>query len=296
MKNVIVGNEMHTRGHAASASGAVMGTKVQRRGFVSTVLLAAVVMMGGAAAPNAIAKQSPLKLDVIPTITNISLVNGQLVAAGTASAVLGGKTFTTPFAGVPVNISLAADQTGAGACPILDLALGPINLNLLGLVVETSPICLTVTAYEGGGLLGDLLCAVADLLGGGLSLNQVLGGQGVLTLPGLTAGQLAGLLTGLTDLLNAALDNLLASALATITEVTGPRECAILDLALGPVDLTLLGLNVHLDDCNNGPVTVEITAQRGALLGNLLCALLGNGGINLGDTLAAIINRLLPLL
>ena len=42
--------------------------------------------------------------------------------------------------------------------------------------------------------------------------------------------------------------------------------------ALGPVDLNLLGLQVHLDNCHNGPVTVDITAQSGPgkLLGNLL--------------------------
>jgi hypothetical protein len=64
--------------------------------------------------------------------------------------------------------------------PILDLALGPITLDVLGLVVETSPICLNITAYDGGGLLGDLLCAVADLLDGGLSLDQILAGQSLL--------------------------------------------------------------------------------------------------------------------
>ena len=51
------------------------------------------------------------------------------------------------------------------------------------------------------------------------------------------------------------------------------QPCNILNLSLGPVDLTLLGLNVHLDNCNNGPVTVSVTAVPGAgnLLGNLLC-------------------------
>jgi len=46
----------------------------------------------------------------------------------------------------------------------------------------------------------------------------------------------------------------------------------ILNLSLGPVDLDLLGLRVGLDNCANGPVTVDITAQPGPgnLLGNLL--------------------------
>jgi hypothetical protein len=48
----------------------------------------------------------------------------------------------------------------------------------------------------------------------------------------------------------------------------------VLDLSLGPIDLTLLGLQVQLDDCDGGPVTLAITAtQGGGLLGDLLCGL-----------------------
>ena len=48
--------------------------------------------------------------------------------------------------------------------------------------------------------------------------------------------------------------------------------CEILDLSLGPIDLDLLGLVVHLDEVN-----LEIVAVPGAgnLLGNLLCAIAG---------------------
>jgi hypothetical protein len=173
--------------------------------------------------------------------------------------------------------------------------LGAINLNLLGLVVETSPICLKITAYDGGGLLGDLLCAVADLLNGGLSLSDILNGVGLVGIPPLALVDVDQLLTGITDLLNAALDNLLGAILTNIQHLSG-RTCAILNLELGPVDLTLLGLNVHLDDCNNGPVTVDITARRGQLLGDLLCALLGSGGISLGTTLGGILAGLLAIL
>lgn len=61
------------------------------------------------------------------------------------------------------------------------------------------------------------------------------------------------------------------------------------------MDLTLLGLQVVLDDCDGGPVVVDITAETGSgnLLGNLLCGLLDGGGINLGDTLGDILNGLL---
>ena len=157
--------------------------------------------------------------NIVPTIKSISVQNGQLVASGTATAVVKGKTTTSPFT-APVTIALAEDQSAATDCPVLDLTLGPIHLDVLGLVVDTSPICLNIVAHHGEGLLGDLLCSVANLLGGGLSLDQILAGQGVLdpvtgavALPGLTAVDLGGLLDGITGLLNNVLGNLLDAIL-----------------------------------------------------------------------------------
>jgi hypothetical protein len=49
-------------------------------------------------------------------------------------------------------------------CPILNLVLGPLNLDLLGLTVFLDTVTLVIGAEPGGGLLGDLLCAVANLL------------------------------------------------------------------------------------------------------------------------------------
>ncbi|HEY6226144.1 MAG TPA: hypothetical protein VI282_03370, partial [Verrucomicrobiae bacterium] len=118
---------------------------------------------------------------------------------------------------------------------------------------------------------------------------------GAVTLPGLTAVDLNGLLTGVANLLNGVLGNLLDSVLGNILDVDVKHVCSILHLELGPLDLNLLGLEVMLDDCNDGPVVVDITAEtgKGNLLGNLLCGLLGDGAINLGDTLGAILNDLL---
>jgi len=249
------------------------------------------------------AKPRPSNLNITPTINSISLVDGQLVAAGTAAVTVKGTTTTSPFT-APVNIALAQDQSAATDCPVLDLSLGPINLDLLGLVVETSPICLQIVAHPGEGLLGDLLCAVAHLLDGGLSLDQILAGQGLVdplgiaTLPGLDLSAVTDLLNGVTDLLNGALGNLLGSAIENITHVDAQHTCAILHLELGPLDLTLLGLQVVLDDCAGGPVVVDITAEtgRGNLLGNLLCGLLDGGGLDLGTTLGQLLDQLLGLL
>jgi hypothetical protein len=54
-------------------------------------------------------------------------------------------------------------------CDLVNLELGELNLNVLGLEVRTSEICLDVFAQRGGagnggGLLGNLLCTVSNLL------------------------------------------------------------------------------------------------------------------------------------
>src|SRR5262245_16038451 len=63
-----------------------------------------------------------------------------------------------PFSG---NVTHADDP----GCTVLHLVLGPLTLNLLGLVLTIpDPVTLDLTAIPGGGLLGDLLCAVDNLL------------------------------------------------------------------------------------------------------------------------------------
>jgi hypothetical protein len=70
--------------------------------------------------------------------------------------------------------------------------------------------------------------------------------------------------------------------------------CEILHLVLGPLDLNLLGLQIHLDQ-----VVLDITAVPGAgnLLGNLLCAIAGllDGPSPLAG-LVALLNNLLAAL
>jgi hypothetical protein len=191
-------------------------------------------------------------MNVVPmTITGVVARDGKLIATGVA----GSRTFET-------DITLSATPSlTPGACPILNLQLGAIHLTLLGLNVDTSPICLDVTAHAGQGLLGDLLCAIANLLSSGTPLATILGT--------LSPAQLTTLDAGLTSVLNQAVFIPLTSSPALIG-----ASCNILNLALGPLDLNLLGLQVELDDCSGGPVTVDVTATPGSgLLGDLLCSL-----------------------
>jgi hypothetical protein len=72
--------------------------------------------------------------------------------------------------------------SAARVCPVLNLVLGPLDLDILGLVVHLDRVVLRIVAQSGAGqLLGNLLCSVAGLLDG---------------------GPLAGLLTQLQGLLN----------------------------------------------------------------------------------------------
>jgi hypothetical protein len=99
------------------------------------------------------------------TVTSFAVQNGQLVANGLLSGTLTDPTLpggTGTVANVPVTLPATV---GDPSCTILDLTLGPLHLDLLGLVVDLNQVHLTITAQQGpGNLLGNLLCAVANLL------------------------------------------------------------------------------------------------------------------------------------
>jgi hypothetical protein len=61
---------------------------------------------------------------------------------------------------VPFHGVVGGAVVPAQICTILDLILNPIHLDLLGLVVDTSRIRVTITGNPAGGLLGNLLCAL----------------------------------------------------------------------------------------------------------------------------------------
>ena len=107
--------------------------------------------------------------------------NGQLAAVGTLTGTVVNAAGVTVGA-IARTITLSILNI-SGTCDILHLELGPIDLDLLGLVVHVDKIVIDIDAQSGpGNLLGNLLCAVANLLNGGgpLSaivnlLNQILG-------------------------------------------------------------------------------------------------------------------------
>ena len=106
------------------------------------------------------------------TITKFAVQNGQVVAIGTLTG-----TLTDALGNVIGTVTQQATfpvTFGQHSCTILELTLGPLDLNLLGLVVHLDQVHLKITAEPGSGnLLGNLLCQIAGLLDNGASLSAI---------------------------------------------------------------------------------------------------------------------------
>jgi hypothetical protein len=96
-------------------------------------------------------------------LQSFRFANGQLNAVGQLTG-----TLTNAVTGATQNVNQLVTLpvgTAAGTCQILHLELGPLDLNLLGLMVHLDKVVLDITAQSGpGNLLGNLLCSVAHLL------------------------------------------------------------------------------------------------------------------------------------
>lgn len=124
------------------------------------------------------------------TPQKFSVVNGVLQATGVLKGTLtdaNGSSLGTVNQTVTDSVNTSRAANAAVGCQVLNLVLGPLNLNLLGLVVTLNQVTLNITAVPGAGnLLGNLLCAVTNLLNGtgGLAslsslLNEILAALGL---------------------------------------------------------------------------------------------------------------------
>lgn len=100
------------------------------------------------------------------TIDRFVARGDDVVAVGTLKGKLKNRRVRREGVRMPVSgfADAATAQSSQLACRILTLRLGPLDLNLLGLRVQLNRINLRITAIPGGGLLGDLLCGIANLL------------------------------------------------------------------------------------------------------------------------------------
>jgi hypothetical protein len=119
---------------------------------------------------------------------------------------------------------------------------------------------------------------------GSLNITQFVNQNGVVSAVGTLTGTVTNALTGVTQTIT-------QDVVLPLLQASG--SCTILHLELGPLDLNLLGVMVHLDK-----VVLDVSAQSGPgnLLGNLLCGvshLLDSNGA--ATALANLLNNLLGL-
>jgi hypothetical protein len=103
------------------------------------------------------------------TIDSVVAKGGKLYTVGTLTGKLRGKRVSKDGVRLPASVAPGSQSSQLppipGACQILNLVLGPINLNLLGLSVRTNQINLRIDAVPGAGnLLGNLLCGITNAL------------------------------------------------------------------------------------------------------------------------------------
>jgi hypothetical protein len=163
--------------------------------------------------------------------------------------------------GILNNLDLLVEGIGSGifdsaptsVTPIADLLVAPVRLDLLGALVETSQIHLTITAYAGEGLvLGNVLTALSDLFNNPpdqLDLNFIN--------------------TRLEELLSSLNQQIPTPFVPPTTPPLGEGD--ILALTVPALDIDLLGLVLQSE-----PITVNATATDGdgLLLGNVLTSVL----------------------
>ncbi len=145
-----------------------------------SLALAAILLAALALAPSASAARPTPTLDGLTApvtgtfpggtftgsfeLDRFTTVNGALAAVGTLTGTLT-TTAGTVLGTVSEVLTIPLATGTSGACDILHLVLGPLDLDLLGLQVHLDQIVLDIVAQSGAGnLLGNLLCAVAGLL------------------------------------------------------------------------------------------------------------------------------------
>jgi hypothetical protein len=106
-------------------------------------------------------------------ISRFQVAGDQIVAVGTLTGTIQnsvGNVIGTVLKTVQMLVTIRA-----ATCDILHLELGPLDLDLLGLEVHLNRVVLDIDADPTGGLLGALLCAVANLLDVGGPLADIVG-------------------------------------------------------------------------------------------------------------------------
>jgi predicted nucleotidyltransferase len=196
-------------------------------------------------------------LSGVTALLNVSAINNAI------NNVLGTAVDLANSAALTVNgvTAGALDTSAAGvsATDVLNLFVSPVHLNLLGLLVDTGPIHLTVTANAGPGLvLANVVTDLANVFNPPLPAT-------------LDVDAINARLEQLLAQLNQQIPGIAAAPVATVKLAPGQA----LSLTVPPVNVNLLGLVLK-----TSAVTVNATGQtgNGLLLGNVLATALNTLG------------------
>ncbi len=161
-----------------------------RMAAAAVTLSCGLMLVGGTGIASA--QDSPARLTQVVPVTGSKNFKGtytierfvkrgnKVYSVGTIKGKVGNKRVTKENVRMPAKVANASGTSArasqvpplplpplppGNACQILSLDLGPINLNLLGLVVRTNQIQLRIDAVQGAGnLLGNLLCGITGIL------------------------------------------------------------------------------------------------------------------------------------
>ena len=238
--------------------------------FSALALAAVVALPASANTSSSTRRVTSSRLALSAKITSFRATAAGVVADGTLTGKLSSGTGVSRDS-APVRFAVVAASRNR-RCNVITLRLAPLDLELLGVQVQTSYISLDVYALRGR-VLGDLFCALAHAKVSfpkvARDLNSRLGGRSMQVL-------------GATD------------SMPAHSAAAQPPSCQVLKLVLGPLHLDLLGLNVDLygqTKANPVVVTIDAVPSEG-LLGQLLCGLAGGTGVNSLSGLQSLLSSL----
>ncbi len=142
----VAGSWTDNHGHGGAINGSITPQSVTVTGATHQVLL---------------------NTDVALTAPGTGLATQQRIAVPTGASAAGLAPNATTNVGAPTIPPTVTPIPVPAGCPVLQLVLGPLNLNLLGLTIVLQQVTLDIVAVPGpGNLLGNLLCGLLNLLNG----------------------------------------------------------------------------------------------------------------------------------
>jgi hypothetical protein len=246
---------------------------------------------GGGALPTVQAAQSAARTLTARTQGNTILrANATVytpdgIASSSARTMQSARGEATPNAPRAVQVE----------CNVLHLILGPVHLNLLGLVVDINKVVLDLKGIPGT-LLGDIFCKLSNdppPAGGGTTVAGTVSTRMVINRFTAVGKRVVGQGTAVSTYTDKAGATTLQrkSFRLTIAKPSAPQQgssalqqealCQVLFLEIGEVDLTLAGLHVTARAFNpEEPIRLQLQAYReGGILGRLFCDLAQGGGV-----------------